>query len=1044
MTFDYNKLKDPAYFRENRLDAHSSHKFYRTENEAKTGCSSFKQCLNGIWKFSYAPNIALAPKDFFKPDFDCKCWDDIKVPGHIQMQGYDKPQYVNVQWPWDGLNNIEPGEIPEDFNPVASYALHFTVPQHMQKETIFISFQGVESSFALWLNGKYIGYGMDGFTPSEFELTKHIKDGENKLAVQVFKFSAGSWIEDQDFFRFSGIFRDVYLYSTPKVHVRDLKVEPILDNALENADLNISMLLTGGVKGSVEAALSCKGNSYCGEGTGAVCQHEGFGAEASAVKVDLQEKTELTISVKKPCLWSAEYPNLYSLELRIFDENKKLTEIITQDVGFRRFELIDSVMFINGKRIEFYGTNRHEFSCETGRAITREQMESDIITMKRFNINALRTSHYPNHPYTYELCDRYGLYVIDEVNLESHGRWHTITAENKGTDAALPGDNPKWLDIVIDRVDNLYERDKNHPSIIIWSLGNESWGGINMLKMAERFRSLDKTRLVHYEGIHYDPRYPDTSDMNSQMYTTPINLEKFLKENPGKPMILCEYLHTMGNSGGTLFKYIDLMSKYPHYQGGFIWDFIDQSLLKKDRYGKYFQAYGGDFDDRPNDYNFCGNGILYGDRGLSPKLQTVKYNYQRIVADVQKDKVVITNKNLFTATSDYDCIVILERNGVEVKRASLVDIDLTPVEPLSSAEYPIPFEIPQDLGEYAITVSFRLKNDTAWEKSGHEVAFGQYVTKVKEKTEKGQSGAMPCSAPVTPLKIIQGTQSVGVRGENFTALFSKVRGGMNSYKYGGREMIKQIPKPNFWRAPVDNDIGNFMPVRYSQWKLASLYSSCLPPSVFETGLGGLEDPEVESKSGKAIITYKYYLPTNPASECEVKYTITNDGTVTVDMTCHPKKLPPMPEFGMLIKLDADYENIEWYGMGPEENYIDRATGARLGIFRNKVKDNMSKYLMPQECGNKTGVRYAKITDESGRGIIFTGDEMEFSALPYTPHELENAMHHYELPEIHYTVIKVNLRQMGIAGDNSWGALTHDEYLLPVNEKMKFSFSFKGI
>jgi len=708
MGFDYNRIKDPRYFRENRLDAHSSHKYYRTEAEAETGCSSFFHCLNGIWKFNYADNIKLAPKDFFLPDVDCKCWGDIKVPGHIQMQGYDVPQYVNVQYPWDGICDIVPGEIPEEFNPVASYVKHFFVPEAMHGEDLFISFQGVESGFALWLNGFYVGYGLDGFTPSEFELTPYIKDGENKLAVQVFKFTVGSWIEDQDFFRFSGIFRDVFLFSAPGVHASDLKVETRLDLDFSAAELCIAMSFNRDAEGTVDVRL--------------IYDDETVHTASSVLCRD----TRINLSVKSPHLWSAENPNLYRLELRLVDKNRKLNEIIVQDAGFRRFEIADNIMLINGKRVEFYGTNRHEFSCLSGRTITREQMEFDIITMKRHNINALRTSHYPNHPYTYELCDRYGIYVIDEVNMESHGRWHNITVLEQGYDAALPGDDPDWLDIVIDRVDSLYQRDKNHPSVIIWSLGNESWGGSNIFKMAERFRSLDNTRLVHYEGIHFDPRYPGSSDINSQMYTSPTALEEFLKDNRGKPLILCEYLHTMGNSGGTLYKYIDLMSRYPHYQGGFIWDFIDQTILKKDRYGKYFQAYGGDFDDRPCDYNFCGNGILYGDRGLSPKLQTVKWNYQTILSDILEDKVVIVNKNLFTRTSEYDCVVILERNGIEISRKYL-DTD---VPPLSSYEYPLPVKVPNQKGEYAITVSFRLKADTRWEKSGYEVAFNHTLLKI--------------------------------------------------------------------------------------------------------------------------------------------------------------------------------------------------------------------------------------------------------------------------------------------------------------------------
>jgi len=539
--------------------------------------------------------------------------------------------------------------------------------------------------------------------------------------------------------------------------------------------------------------------------------------------------------------------------------------------------------------------------------------------------------------------------------------------------------------------------------------------------------------------------------MYSRMYVNPNELDLYLQNNNEKPMILCEYVHTMANSGGTLHKYIEMMSRHPHYQGGFIWDFIDQSLLKKDRYGNYFQAYGGDFGDRPCDFNFCGNGIVYADRRLSPKMQTVKYNYQQIVAEVKQDKMTVTNKSLFTSTSEFECTIILERNGVEIRRAYLE----TDVAPLSSAELPLPLAVPEESGEYAITASFALKSDCLWETKGHEVAFGQFVVKIAApKSEARTSGAAipaygtaaqakdtTCS---TPLKVIQSCQTIGVRGEQFSAMFSLVRGGLYSYNYGGREMIKQIPKPNFWRAPIDNDIGSLTHVRSAQWKIASLYASHVPPEQLSSLYIPPAEPRIEIAPDRAVITFVYYLPTSPGAECEVSYTIFGDGTVCVDMSCEPKGLPPMPEFGMMFKLDADYEHLEWYGMGPEENYIDRVTGARLGIYRNKVSDNMAGYLVPQECGNKTGVRYAKLTDSSGRGIVFCGDEMEFSALPYTPHELENAMHAYELPQRHYTVVCANYRQMGIAGDNSWGARIHEEYLLPSDEKLSFSFSFKGV
>lgn len=1011
MSFDFNKIKNPRFFRENRLDAHSGHKYYRNSGEARGDESGFIHSLSGLWNFSYAKNYALAAKGFESPEYDCKSWNDITVPGHIQMQGYDLPQYVNIQYPWDGLEEISPGEIPSEFNPVASYVKYFEVPKAMRGERLFVSFQGAESSFALWLNGSYVGYATDGFTPSEFELTPYLRDGENKLAAQVFKFSAGSWIEDQDFYRFSGIFRDVYLFSVPNMHVWNLKVETRLEEDYSSAALCVTMNLSEGAQGTVEAKLTYDGR------------------QVLQTKVRVSCDTQINLPVESPELWSAEKPNLYMLQLCVYDNKNALQEVVTQHVGFRRFELKDGMMHINGKRIEFYGVNRHEFCCDTGRVLTKEQMEYDVITMKRNNINAVRTSHYPNNPYFYELCDIYGLYVIDEVNMESHGRWDAIISDGLGFDAALPGDNPEWLDMVLDRVSSVFERDKNHPSILIWSCGNESFGGSNIFEMSRLFKQLDKTRLVHYEGVNHDRRYNDTSDIESQMYTSAADVEEFLKNDRSKPFIMCEYVHAMGNSCGAMHKYIELMSREPLYQGGFIWDFIDQSIRKKDRYGNDFQAYGGDFDERPNDLNFCGNGLLYGDRTPTPKLQTVKFNYQGIVAEVTDKSVKIKNKNLFTPSSDYDCVVILEKNGAQIAAKPLK----TNVGPLREKEYQLPVSIPAEEGEYAVTVSFRLKNDTPWATRGHEIAFGQYIAKVTGKPGE-------C---VLPVKVIRGGHNIGVKGENFNIIFSKTKGGPVSYRYGGREMLKKIPMPNFWRAPTDNDCGNNMPARYGQWKLASLYASHLGFAAIDLQKKP-ENPTLTQTETRAVVTYTYHLPTVPACTCEVSYIVTGDGKVNIEMACEPKGLPPMPEFGMMLKLGAEYDNLEWYGMGPEETYADRVSGARLGIYANKVADNMAKHLVPQECGNKTGVRYAKLTDNSGRGFIFTGDGMEFSALPFTPHEIENAAHGYELPQAHYTVVRANLMQMGVGGDNSWGALTHDEYLLPAENPLKFSFSFKGV
>lgn len=728
-----------------------------------------------------------------------------------------------------------------------------------------------------------------------------------------------------------------------------------------------------------------------------------------------------------PALWSAEHPDLYTLTVELFDESGNCVEYISQNIGFRRFEMKDGIMTLNGKRIVFKGVNRHEFSSKTGRAVSKEEVLQDIITMKQNNINAIRTCHYPDASGIYELCDRYGLYMIAENNLESHGSWDAASHGLVPKDTIVPGDNMDWEPMMLDRVNSCYQRDKNHPAILIWSVGNESYGGKVIFDMSEKFRAVDPHRLVHYEGIFNDRRYEGTSDMESQMYTSVENIKKFLAEHKEKPFICCEYTHAMGNSCGAMHKYTDLTDTEPRYQGGFIWDYIDQSILKKDRYGQEFQAYGGDCGERPTDYNFSGNGICYGGgREASPKMQEVKFNYQNIsVAFEEEGKFTVINKNLFADTGEYQCVAILQKNGIVVKKQK---ID-TNVAPLSSGTYEIPFEIPDD-AEYAVTVSFVLREDTLWAEAGHEVAFGQKVYKKEVKS----------AVPEKPLKVVRGKVNIGVKGDDFDCLFSLLNGGLVSYRYAGKEMIGKIPMPNFWRAPVDNDNGSMAPGRYAQWKIASMYISHRNGGMFDN-----VPTTVEETEHSVTITYTYYMPTTPASKCQAAYTVYGDGTVETKLTYDPVEgLPDMPEFGMMFKLNADYDNVEWYGYGPEETYADRRHGAKLGIYKNKAADNMAKYLVPQECGNKVGVRYAKVTDDRGRGLLFSGDELSFSALPYTPHELENAAHPYELPQVHYTVVRVALAQMGVGGDDSWGAWVHPEYHIDVTKPLEFTFRFRGI
>ena len=1012
-TFDYSLVKDPQYFKDRRMDAHSDHTYYRDEEEAQEKATSFRYDLNGIWKFHYARNYGSAISGFEKTDYCCRDWDDIRVPAHIQMEGYDAPQYANVQYPWEGHEDIHPGEIPEHFNPVASYVKYFEVPEEMQGKRLFISFQGAESDIALWLNGQFVGYSEDSFTPSEFELTEYVKEGENKLAAQVFKWTASSWCEDQDFYRFSGIYRDVYLYTVPEVHVYDLQIRAIPDETLSTAALEIGTDTWG--KGTVKITLSKDGETVIED------------------KKALDGEEIYSWKVEDPVLWSAEDPQLYDLVLEVYNEAGELQEVIPQKVGFRRFEMKDGIMTLNGKRIVFKGVNRHEFSSVSGRHVSEEELRKDLKIMKQNNINAIRTCHYPDASLIYQLCDEYGIYMIDETNLESHGSWD-VAEFTKDYTYVVPHDKPEWLDMMLDRANSMYQRDKNHAAILIWSCGNESFGGKDIFEMSQFFHKADPTRLVHYEGLCHDRRYNDTSDMESQMYPSVEAIKEFLAKDSSKPFICCEYTHAMGNSCGAMHKYTDLTDAEPKYQGGFIWDYIDQSIYKKDRYGKEFQAYGGDFGERPTDYNFSGNGIAYGgNRDASPKMQEVKFNYQNITAEVSADSVKVINKNLFVSTDIFDCKVTVAKNGKVIHKTSLA----TAVAPLSEETYVLPLAKEEKPGEYTVTVSFHLKEDKAWAEAGHEVAFGQYVYQVEESKKTCPEG----------VKVIRSTHNIGVRGAHFEVLFSVLNGGLVSYKYAGKEMIEAIPKPNFWRAPTDNDCGNLMGMRYGQWKLASMY---LSHKDFRQGAYGPANmPEVEVNEKSVKVAYTYIMPTTPTSECKLSYEVFGDGRVKTTLVYDPvKELGDMPEFGVIFKFNADYDRVEWYGLGEAETYSDRKKGAKLGIYANMVADNIARYMVPQECGAKEEVRWAKVTDRKGRGMLFEMDEnngpMMFSALPYTPHEMENAMHPYELPEVHYTVVRVAKDQMGIGGDDSWGARTHEEYLLKTDKKMEFSFVFKGL
>ncbi len=1025
----------PQIFEQNRMKAHSDHIIYNSLNEYVNGKSSFYYSLNGIWKFAYASCPDMAIEDFYEDYYSCKNWDDIRVPSHIQMEGYDVPQYANVEYPWEGVVPVEFGEVPTDFNPIASYVKYFKVPNDLKNKRLFISFRGVEQAFEIWLNGSYVGYSEDSFTPSEFELTDFIKDGENKLAVRVYKWSSAAWLEDQDFFRFSGIFRDVYLYGVEDFHLYDLKVVANVDENYKKGELEVSLETFG--TGIVE--LELKKYDYDFIDGKLIEKNPNMLGAVWNEKVELKsEKINIRTTVSDVELWSAEKPNLYLLVIKLM-KGDEVTEFIPQLVGFRKFEIDSNIMKLNGKRIVFFGVNRHEFNCDRGRVLSDESILEDIITMKRNNINALRTSHYPNKSYLYKLCDIYGIYLIDETNMETHGTWEHLginQRDEKKLAKVIPGDDIKWLPAILDRASSMYERDKNHSSILMWSLGNESYGGMNICDMSWFFRVKDSTRLVHYEGISNDDRYLGSSDVYSQMYTSVENIKKFLTTHRDKPFMLCEYTHSMGNSNGAMDKYIKLTEEEELFQGGFVWDFSDQAIRKNDVFGESYFAYGGDFSDRPHSYNFSGNGITFADHKVTPKMAEIKYNYQSFVITVNENSVNIKNKNLFVNANKYRAVQRVYKNGKLIDFAYF-DVD---VEPMCEKSYSLPILVEENGFEYTIIVSLELKEDEIWAYRGHEIAFGQFVFGQFNEVEEVRKQLREDTKD--DLILIEHINNVGVSGANFSIHFNKVVGGLASYKYGGKEMLNGVVLPNFWRAPVDNDYGNAMPQRYCQWKVASSYITHKP---FCDGLK-LGFISAIKKEDVVEILYRYAMPTIPVSTCEVMWEIYADGTVYVNMSYEVvKELKDMPEFGMIFTMPKQFEDVTWYGYGPQNSYADVCSGVKLGIYKNKVAENVVRYLRPQESGGKIGVRYAKVTSQNTSGLCFFGDKIGFNASPYTPHELENANHHFELPRHYQTVVRVYSQQMGVGGDDSWGAKVHEEYLVDVDMKVKkFRFGFVGM
>lgn len=1029
---DWNN--NPERFQLNRMGAHADIFPYANTEQVEADlkeASPFFVSLNGAWKFSFAENPDQRIKEFYRDDYDVASWSEITVPSHWQLQGYDYPQYTNIRYPWQDKEDIKPPFAPTVYNPVGSYVRTFTLPAKWKDGPVYLSFQGVESAFYVWVNGDMVGYSEDTFTPAEFDVTPYLREGENKLAVEVYRWCDASWLEDQDFWRLSGIFREVYLYTTPTAHIYDLSVRAGLDDTFSIGRL------------SFNATITNYNNQYTGPINILVSFSDMEGkqifTDKRIIQAHLTGRDKVSIEFSEEIAdvypWSAEHPYLYNLVLELVDDEANMLETTGTRVGFRRFELKDGLMQLNGKRIVFKGTNRHEFSARHGRATNQDEMIQDIILMKQYNINAVRTSHYPNQSVWYKLCDQYGLYVIDEVNLETHGLW---SYGQQGEGDTLPGSKPEWTENVLDRANSMYQRDKNHPSILMWSLGNESFGGENFIKMSEYFRGKDDTRLIHYEGTLHHREYDHASDIESQMYTSPSEVRDYALYAKGevKPFILCEYSHAMGNSCGNLHKYTELFDEFPIIQGGFIWDWIDQAIVKQTEEGIEHFAYGGDFGESPNDGNFCGNGLVFADRRVSPKLHEVKACYQNVgfeAVDLEQGKLRISNKFLFTNLDFFDWEWLIESNGELIGEAQSASFGVLPgEEKIIELNMPQSYTVGQ-LDAVWLTISIRLREDSLWAKAGHEVAFAQFRLSPRESLDKASVVLEPTVSEQASSVTVQHDYSrivVSAAEGRVKAAFDSVYGDLVSYSSEGIEFVEEALAPQLWRAWTDNDRGNKLNERSGIWRTAS--------ETAERWLKG-----VTTEKNKVIIKQSWMLQTGTISIFDVTYIINETGDIQVNTILRPgsSSLPEIPVVGAVMALGGQFNRMKWFGKGPFETYWDRRSGGKVSIYESDVAKMFTPYLKPQECGNLTSVRWLEVTDESGRGIRFTSnEEIECSVLPYRADELEATSHSHKLPEAgRRSVVRINAAQMGVGGDNSWGAWTHPEYTLFANRNYSYSF-----
>lgn len=1009
--------ENPLVFSINREEAHTFYIPYSNVREALENVwenSPYFMSLNGTWKFHWVKKPADRPRTFFRDDYDLSNWDVIPVPSDWQMQGYGIPIYDNFRYPFLSPS-IEPSPpyIPHSYNPVGSYKRFFTIPKNWKDRQIILHFGGVRSAFYVWINGKFAGYSQGSKTPAEFNITEFLRPGENSIAVEVYRWNDGSYLEDQDFWRLSGIERDVFLYAIPPVHIWDYFAKVSLDENYRDAILNLEI--------TIRNLSETNSGTYRLE---AYLLDEKRKRIAKFISpVSPGEKKRITLrthwKIPNPKKWTAETPNLYPLVLILKNPEGKTAEVLSGNIGFRKVEIRNGQLLLNGVPIYIKGVNRHEHDPVKGHVISVGSMLRDIKLMKKFNINAVRTSHYPNDPRWYDLCDKFGIYLVDESNIESHGMGYR-------PDRTL-GNNPLWKKAHLDRTMRMVERDKNHPSIIIWSLGNEAGDGVNFEATYNWVKKRDPSRPIMYErallGSH--------TDIYDPMYAPIEHLLKYASDPRKRPLIMCEYSHAMGNSNGNLKDYWDVIYKYPLLQGGFIWDWVDQGF-RKEINGKECWAYGGDYGPAgfPSDRNFCLNGLVQPDRKPHPALYEVKKVYQYVnfePVDLAHGEIRVANRYDFTSLKNFRLVWKVLANGTQIYKNSTAVPDISPHKS-AILELALPRISPDSGVEYYLDVSFRTIKATELIPSNFEVAWEQFKLPFYKPPESNDSVKVP------ELSMKNQENIAIIRGKNFTYKYDRKTSTFISIAYKGKEFLKSGPIPNFWRAPTDNDFGNNMQIRCRAWREAGKRRK-------------IESVKISKpNNSRVIIEENSILPTGD-SKLIIEYKIIGTGIIKVTLTLLPgyPNIPEIPRIGMTMILPQEFDNVIWYGRGPHESYKDRKYGARVGIYRMKVNQLYFPYIRPQENGNRTDVRWVTLTTDRGYGLVVVGRPLiNFSAFHFLNEDFDEGVvkrnrHACELKKRPITTLNIDYKQMGLGGDNSWGALPHPQHMLYPTRTYKYSF-----